>query len=198
MSFTILGAGLAGLSCSYHLGHENCILFEKNSHVGGHIYSHNIEGAIWDEGPHISFTKNSYVQKILEKSVNGEYFECEAHIGNWYKGSWIPHPAQTNLYALPKRLADKCLDYLIYSRSITSASPRDYEEWLIHAFGKTFYENFPAQYTLKYWTREASTLGIDWIGERVHYPTIESVKLGHASKPPVSGNYISMFRYPVE
>jgi protoporphyrinogen oxidase len=198
MKFTILGAGLAGLSCSYHLGHEKCIVFEKNRHVGGHIYSHLIGGSVWDEGPHISFTKNSYVRRLLEDSVNSDYLEYEAQIGNWHEGSWIPHPAQTNLYALPKELADRCLEDLISARREANTPPRDYEEWLTQAFGKTFSETFPAQYTLKYWTLEASSLGVDWIGERVHYPTIESVKLGHASKPPTSSNYISMVRYPRE
>jgi len=54
---TILGAGLAGLSCSYHIGHQNCLIFEQKSHVGGHIYSHPIGGFTWDEGPHVSFTE---------------------------------------------------------------------------------------------------------------------------------------------
>lgn len=197
MKFTILGAGLAGLSCSYHLGHENCIVFEKNRHVGGHIYSHNIAGSTWDEGPHISFTKNSYVRTLLEESVNNEYLEYEAQIGNWHQGSWIPHPVQTNLHALSQELANQCLEDLIYARGEAKTPPQNYKEWLIQAFGYKLYETFPANYTLKYWTRKAAELSIDWIGERVHYPSLESVKLGHAGKPPASGNYISEVRYPI-
>ena len=37
----ILGAGLAGLSTSYHLDH-NCDIYEKQDHSGGHIHSEKI------------------------------------------------------------------------------------------------------------------------------------------------------------
>ena len=42
--YTILGAGLAGQSTSYHIGHEKCNVFEKNGYVGGHIYSEKVNG----------------------------------------------------------------------------------------------------------------------------------------------------------
>ena len=57
----VLGAGLAGLSASYHLGHD-CEVYEKNDYCGGHIYSHHINGFTWDEGPHVSFTKHEHVR----------------------------------------------------------------------------------------------------------------------------------------
>ena len=57
----ILGAGLAGLSASYHLGHENCQIFEQHTFAGGHIHSEHREGFTWDVGPHVSFTKHAYV-----------------------------------------------------------------------------------------------------------------------------------------
>ena len=71
---TILGAGFAGLaclSCSYHLGQENCILFDCDANAGGHSYSHQRDGFVWDEGPHVSFSKHPYVRDLLEESVQG-------------------------------------------------------------------------------------------------------------------------------
>ena len=113
---TILGAGLAGLSCSYHLGHQDCVIFEKNSYFGGHIYSHYRDGFTWDEGPHVSFTKHQYVRDLFQQSVNGQLLEYEAEIGNWYQGSWIPHPAQFNLYAVPKKIREECLNEFLSTR----------------------------------------------------------------------------------
>lgn len=97
---TILGAGLAGLSCSYHLGHENCIVFERNSYSCGHIYSYQQDGFTWDEGPHVSFTKDAYVRDLFDESVKGQQFEYKAEVSNFYRGAWIPHPAQSNLFAI--------------------------------------------------------------------------------------------------
>ena len=197
MTIAILGAGLAGLSCSYHLGHKNCIIFEKNSHDGGHIYSHHVDECVWDEGPHISFTRNEYVRKLFEESTLGEFYEYEATIGNWYNGNWIPHPAQTNLYAVPKDIRKRCLEDFLASREQNqSYSPQNYGQWLQQAFGTTFAETFPAQYTRKYWTCEPEQLGTDWIGERVHYPNVDSVKSGYHGPPQKAVNYISRVRYP--
>lgn len=92
----ILGAGLAGISCSYHLKHH-CLVVEKNSYAGGHIYSHKINDFTWDEGPHVSFTKHQYVKDLFSLSVEGEFLEYPVFPTNYYKGHWIAHPAQSNL-----------------------------------------------------------------------------------------------------
>ena len=61
----ILGSGISGLSSSYHLGHENCLILEKKKYPYGHVFSDNKNGIIWDEGPHVSFTKNEYVKNLF-------------------------------------------------------------------------------------------------------------------------------------
>ena len=196
---TIIGAGISGLSCSYHLGHKNCTIFERNKFLGGHIYSHKKDGSTWDEGPHISFTKNSYVQNLFEQSVNGEFLECEANVSNYYKGNWIPHPAQTNLWAVPEPLRKKCLkDFLEINanRHKYKKNPENYSEWIDRAFGKTFAKNFTSIYTSKYWTCDPKELSTDWIGDRVLYPDIDSVLKGSTAKQEKSSHYITKFRYP--
>ena len=78
----ILGAGIAGLSCSYHIGHDRCRLFEKDNTTRGHAGGYEKSGVDWDYGPHVSFTKNSYVQELFEKSVDGAFLEYDANIAN--------------------------------------------------------------------------------------------------------------------
>ncbi|MBL8516651.1 MAG: NAD(P)-binding protein [Betaproteobacteria bacterium] len=50
MRTVILGAGVAGLSCSYHIGHERCLILEARPHWGGHAANieRNVERARWD------------------------------------------------------------------------------------------------------------------------------------------------------
>lgn len=196
MKVTILGAGLAGLSCSYHLGHSNCIIFEKNRYPGGHIASHLVDGCIWDEGPHISFTKDNYVRDLFARSAEDNYLEYEAMAGNWFYGTWIPHPAQSNLHAVPQPLAKICLDDFLAARNQTNTELTNYQEWLYFAFGKTFAERFPAPYTRKYWTCEPENLATDWIGQRVYFPDPETVKAGYNGPALKTTNYISTIRYP--
>ncbi|MDB3957866.1 NAD(P)-binding protein [Opitutales bacterium] len=200
MNTTIIGAGLAGLSCSYHLGHDKCLIFEKNTYTGGHIFSHFHNGYVWDEGPHVSFTENEYVQKLFYDSVNGELNEFECNVSNWYQDSWIPHPAQSNLYAIPEPLRSKCLKDFLKSRNqpITNNDILNYGDWLKNAFGKTFADTFPATYTEKYWTSNPSNLTTDWIGKRVFNPDIETVKKGFYKPAEKSTHYIKKVRYPKE
>jgi protoporphyrinogen oxidase len=195
---TILGAGLAGLSCSYHLGHESCILFERNSYAGGHIYSHHRDGFVWDEGPHISFTKHPYVRELFEQSVNGELLEYECKVSNWYRGNWIPHPAQSNLYAVPEPERTACLDDFLNTRKTTAEDkvPSSYAEWLQEAFGSAFARTFPAVYTRKYWTCDPRDLATDWVGQRVFYPDVDTVLQGYRGPADKPTHYITKVRYP--
>ena len=197
---TILGAGIAGLSCSYHIGHESCRLFEQNSYLGGHIATHQRDGCFWDEGPHVSFTKNEAVREILAQSVSGGVLEYPTSVANWYQGHWIPHPAQSNLYAVPKPLASLCLDDFLASRPKAEkhslATPLHYGEWLERAFGSSFAHTFSAAYTRKYWTCAPEELAVDWVGERVYCPDVATVKEGYVAPAKRNTHYITSVRYP--
>jgi protoporphyrinogen oxidase len=195
----ILGAGLAGISCSYHLNHD-CLVVEKNSYAGGHIYSHQINGFTWDEGPHVSFTKHKYVKDLFEQSVNGEYLEYPVHPTNYYKGNWIPHPAQSNLYAIPEPIRSECLTDFLSTRGVAENSGvvNNYEDWIKSAFGQKFSEEFVRSYTLKYWTVEPKELTTKWVGGRVLYPDVDAVKRGFYGPQSESTHYITTVRYPKE
>jgi protoporphyrinogen oxidase len=196
---TILGAGLAGLSCSYHLGHEECIIFEKNTYAGGHIYSNRRDGFVWDEGIHISFTKDDYVRNLFAKSVQDEFIEFDVNVANYFKGDWIPHPAQSNLFAVSEPHRTECLNDFLRVRNDDQKedrTPKNYDEWLNFAFGSAFSKSFPTAYTRKYWTCEPEQLAIDWLGKRVFFPDIETVINGYKKAPQHSTHYITNVRYP--
>jgi protoporphyrinogen oxidase len=196
--FTILGAGLSGSATSYHLGHENCIVFEAKEHCGGHIHSKQINGFTWDEGPHVSFTQHQYVKDLFAKSVKQDFLEYPVFPTNYYKGNWIPHPAQSNLWAIPEPLRTACLqDFLATRKDVGEMLvPNNYEDWLITAFGKTFTKNFPEAYTKKYWTVPSNALTTDWVGGRVFYPNVDIVKQGFDGPQEISTHYITSIRYP--
>lgn len=194
----ILGAGLAGLSCSYHIGHENCIIFERNVYAGGHISSHHQNGFVWDEGPHVSFTKHHYVRELFEQSVKGAFLDYPVEVSNYFQGAWIPHPAQSNLYAVPEPYRSNCLSDFLKSRNASDKDnvPANYAEWLFQAFGESFARTFPTAYTRKYWTCDPRELTTDWVGQRVFLPDVDTVVNGYHAQPTASTHYISTVRYP--
>ncbi|MEE2785406.1 MAG: FAD-dependent oxidoreductase [Pseudomonadota bacterium] len=193
----ILGAGLTGISTSFHLGHDRCRIIEKNSYPGGHIFTEVVNGVTWDEGPHISFTKHEYVKKLFEDNVSGKFLEYPVTTTNYYQGHWIPHPAQSNLFAVPEPLRGQCLDSFLNSRKTTeNVTVDNYKEWLYLAFGRRFAETFPSAYTRKYWTAEPEALDTDWVGERVYFPSTDDVVNGSKGPLPKETHYIQSIRYP--
>lgn len=195
---TILGAGLAGLSCSYHLGHKNCVVFETDPSPGGHIQSHERNGCIWDQGPHVSFTKNNYVKRLFEAFSGGDFLSYKSIVGNYYYGAWIPHPAQSNLFAVPEPLRSKCVESFKARNECSSDSSevKNYNDWLVTAFGEVFSNEFPALYTKKYWTVEPDRLTTDWVGGRVFRPDLKAVIEGSRAPSDQENHYIQEVRYP--
>jgi protoporphyrinogen oxidase len=198
MTILILGGGLAGISCSYHLGHDNCMIIERNSYLGGHAATHRRDSAFWDEGPHVSFTKHSEVRELLNWSAGGDVLDYPTNVGNYFAGHWIPHPAQSHLHAVPEPLAERCYSDFIANQNNRDQDqePENYQQWLDKAFGTTFSRTFPHAYTRKYWTCDPSDLSTDWVGNRVFKPDLDTIAAGYVGKPIGQTHYISSVRYP--
>jgi protoporphyrinogen oxidase len=172
-----LGAGIAGLAVSHHLHHKDTVIFEKQPYYGGHIHTEVVDGFVWDDGPHVSFTSNKYVQCFLADMVEDAYEIVATKASNYFRGNWIAHPAQVNLYQVPEPLRTACLDSFLASRDV-EGTPKNYREWIHMAFGEVFAETFPAAYTRKYWTVDPVDLATEWVGNRVMKPAVEEVLAG--------------------
>lgn len=193
---TILGAGISGLSTAFHAGHARCEIYEAKHHYGGHMVSTTRDGFTWDDGPHVSFTENEHVRTLFADSVEGAFEEAEPIVTNYYRGHWIDHPAQSNLHQVPEPLRTQCLESFLEIRSRELRKPQNYQDWIEQAFGPVFANTFPAAYTRKYWTTEPANLGTDWIGSRVHYPSVEDVTGGYKGPLGRSTYWVKKFRYP--
>lgn len=191
----IIGAGVSGLSASYHIGHENCVILEKEQKPFGHCASRERFGYDWDEGPHVSFTSSDYVRELIQMSVESEFTEFDARIGNYHYGCWVDHPAQLNLYQLSETIREACLSSFARSSGDVHDS-RNYREWSENALGKEFAEQFTHRYTRKYWCVEPEMLSTGWLGPRVYRPSMQELEEGGRGKISVAKNYISTVRYP--
>jgi protoporphyrinogen oxidase len=173
----VLGAGISGLAVSHHLGHKDTVIFEKQPYYGGHVHSEDVGGFVWDDGPHISFTSNKYVQDFLANMVDGAYEVVPSKASNYFRGHWIAHPAQVNLYQVPEPLRTACLDSFLASRDV-DRTPKNYRDWIHMSFGEVFAETFPAAYTRKYWTVDPVDLATEWVGNRIMKPSVDDVLAG--------------------
>ena len=146
----------------------------------------------------MSFTSDEYVKDLFAKSVGGEYDEYGVSTGNYYRGHWIDHPAQANLYQVPEPLRWRCLQDFLEAGAlpVSSIATGNYGDWLTSVFGKTFAETFPKPYTRKYWTTEAENLTTDWMGNRIFRPSKEDIVAGSRGPLPHPTHYITTVRYP--
>jgi protoporphyrinogen oxidase len=200
----ILGSGMAGFGAAHRLHQEGLsfALYDKNAYSGGHTASFKHDtGFIFDEGPHVSFTKNERVQKLFAESVDQKYEILHARPNNYWKGHWIKHPAICNLHGLPSDLVVNCLRDFISAQQAqkngaTNKPIETYADWLIASYGKTFAETFPMEYTLKYHTTTADNMSTAWVGPRLYQAKLEEVLIGAVSDDSPDVHYIDYVRYP--
>ncbi len=196
---TILGSGMAGFGAAHRLHIEGVtsLMYEKKPYFGGHTASYKTDnGFIFDDGPHISFTKIERIQKLFAESVNQEYEIIQAKVNNYWKGHWIKHPAQCNLHGLPEDLIVNVLSDFTQAQYIDHEEIKNYQDWLVASYGKTFAETFPMEYGLKYHTTTADNMSTDWLGPRLYRPDLKEVLLGALSSSTPDVHYVNHFRYP--
>jgi len=195
----ILGAGMAGFGAANMLDTQGVkpILYEKLPYHGGHATSFISNGFVFDDGPHISFTKNERIQKLFAESVNDEYEIIQARTENYWNGYWIKHPAQCNLYGLPEDLVTDILCDFIHAQNNNYGEIQNYRDWLYTSFGKTFAETFPMKYGLKFHTTAANNMSTDWVAPRLYRPDLKEVLHGALSPNTADVHYVTHFRYPL-
>ncbi len=199
----ILGAGMAGMGAAHKLREVgiNPPVFEKNDHPGGHTATFERDGFLFDDGPHISFTKDERIQALLAGNVNGRYETPQTRVNNHWRGHWIKHPAQCNLHGLPTDLVvDILRDFIEAQHRQTAGPPKieHYEDWLIASYGRTFAQTFPMEYGEKYHTCAARDMTTDWLGPRLYRPDLEEVLRGVLSPTTPDVHYVTHFRYPTD
>ena len=198
-SIAILGAGLAGLGAANRLKDEGVpsVVYEKRQHVGGQSASYTYPGGwTFDDGPHISFTKNERMRSLFASNVDGNYLTIHANVNNLWKSHWIKHPAQANLYGLPTQLLINILEEMIRAQFSDYGEIRNYKDWLLASFGKTFSETFPMEYGWKFHTTTADNMTTDWVGPRLYKANLGEMLRGALEPDAGDVHYISDFRYP--
>jgi protoporphyrinogen oxidase len=197
-NITVLGTGMAGFGAAYRLHSEGItpVMYDKNDYHGGHTASFRNRGFLFDIGPHISYTKDARIQKLLADSVDQQFETLQIYLNNYWRGHWPQHPAQLHLHGLPDDVIIKVLTDFVDERHAPERQVKNYADWLLTSFGRSFSELFPMQYTRKYHTTTADNLTTDWLGPRIYRPTLEELLRGVLSPSAPQVHYITHFRYP--
>jgi protoporphyrinogen oxidase len=195
MSVIILGAGISGIAAAYELSQNKIesVLIEKNGNWGGLLDNFTLDGFRFDKFIHLSFATDKYVNDIFYQT---ELIKHKPLSFNFYKGYWLKHPVQNNLFPLNKEEKEKIIYDFKNRKDIETDQITNYEEWLRAQYGDYFSENFPMIYTEKYWTIESNKLETKWVGERMYKPTLEEVEIGSKTDYTPNTYYAKEMRYP--
>ena len=193
----ILGAGIAGLGASYALSQrgKDSVVLEKDNAYGGLCSCFEIDGFRFDRFIHLSFSTIEQVNDIFSK-VEGGIYRHIPNPSNIYKGKWIKHPAQNNLYVLDEDEKNAIIEDFKRRPDASTAKVNNYEDWLRLQFGNYFAEHFPMVYTRKYWMKEASELRTEWAGKRIYQPSLDEVIAGSKAEDERITYYAKEMRYP--
>jgi protoporphyrinogen oxidase len=200
-NIVILGSGMGGFGAAYRL-HAlgiTSVMYDKNGYYGGHTASfRDPSGFLFDLGPHISFTKDPRIQELFADSVDQQYETVQINLNNYWRGYWPQHPVQLHMYGLPEDVIVKVITDFLEERQGPERQVRNYADWLLSSFGRTFAELFPMQYTRKYHLTTADNMSTDWLGPRIYRPSLEEILRGALSPSAPHVHYITHFRYPTE
>ena len=191
----ILGAGLSGIGCAREI--PGSVIFEAKAHPGGHVWSHEQHGVSYDEGAHISHTKDVAWQERIAASAGRVVAIPQSKVANYWHGHWTTYPVQNHLRELPPDLRIRALSDLVSAQiAHQGKTAANYAEWIHFQYGPFLAEKFYREYTDKYWRTPMEEMDTDWLSGRLLPSQIERIIHGSIAPLEEKQSVFSSFRYP--
>ena len=161
--YLIVGSGLYGSICAYELSKigYKVLVIDKREHIGGNIYTENIEGInVHKYGAHIFHTSNKMVWDYIN-----QFAEFNNYINSpvaRYKNEIYNLPFNMNTFSkiwndvftpaeAMRKIDEEKKKYYV-------EEPKNLEEQAINLVGPTIYEKLVKGYTAKQWGRKCNEL----------------------------------------
>lgn len=161
--FLFVGAGLFSATLAHEAlkRRQKCLVLEKRSHLGGNIYTEDIDGiSVHKYGAHIFHTDSREVWNFVNQFAEfNRYTNCP--VAN-YKGTLYNLPFNMNTFAkiwsdvitpsdAKKRIEEQASE-------MSGHAPQNLEEQAISLVGRDIYERLIKGYTEKQWGRSCKEL----------------------------------------
>ena len=160
--YLIVGAGLYGATFAYEANKagKKCLVVDKREHIGGNIYTENIDGInVHKYGAHIFHTNSKKVWDYINQFAEfNRYTNSPVAI---YKNELYNMPFNMNTFnklwgvITPKEAKERIE---AEKKQAGNIEPKNLEEQAICLVGKTIYEKLVKGYTEKQWGKRATEL----------------------------------------
>ena len=160
--YLIVGSGLFGSIFAYEANKrgKKCLVIDKRSHIGGNIYTENIEGInVHKYGAHIFHTSNKEVWEYINQFAEFNRY-TNSPVAK-YKDELYNMLFNMNTFnklwgvVTPKEAQEKIEQE---KKEAGIVEPKNLEEQAISLVGKTIYEKLVKGYTEKQWGQRATEL----------------------------------------
>lgn len=173
----IIGAGISGLSTAHFLKDRyDVTIFEKESTPGGLIRCRRVDGNLFHMcGGHIF---NSKRQDVLDWfwtmfRREDEFTKADRNsVVFMSNGKIIPYPVENHIYLFNEDVQKKIINDFIKMVKNENYEPTNFEEFLKHRFGETFYKLYFKPYNEKVWRRDLSLVSLSWLEGKLPMPTV--------------------------
>ena len=156
--YLVVGAGLFGAVFAHEmaLAGKRCLVIDKRSHIGGNVYTENVDGIqVHRYGAHIFHTSDKevwdYVNKLTEFN---NYINSPVAV---YKDELYNLPFNMNTFSQlwgirrPQEVKEKIASQIA---DLHIAEPKNLEEQALSLVGPDVYEKLIRGYTEKQWGRD--------------------------------------------
>ena len=160
--FLVVGAGLFGSVFAHEATKKGkkCLVIDKRSHVGGNIYTKEVEGInVHVYGAHIFHTSDKQVWDYVNQFAEfNNYVNSPVAL---YHGEVYNLPFNMNTFTkmwgvvTPEQAKDKIAEQV---KRANISSPQNLEEQAISMVGEDIYKKLIKEYTEKQWGRDCKDL----------------------------------------
>lgn len=188
----IIGAGITGLSYAAFCGHQDYLILERESEIGGYCKTIYRNGYVWDYSGHFFHFQDEAIKKFVMASINKDDLRSivkSTYIK--YKDKMIDYPFQKNIHQLSKEELIDCLyDIFTTKKQIY----HNFKEMLYVKFGKSIAEKFLIPYNSKLYACDLNSLDKDAMGR--FFPYVEKEDIIKNFKHEENFSYNTTFVYP--
>lgn len=159
--YLVVGSGLYGSVFTYEAikKGKKVLVIEKRDHLGGNIYTENIEGInVHKYGAHIFHTSNKEVWDYVNQFAEFNNYVNQP-VAN-YKGEIYNLPFNMNTFSKMWNIAtpEQAKEIIEKQRGEITSEPQNLEEQAISLVGRDIYEKLIKGYTEKQWERDCKDI----------------------------------------
>lgn len=218
----IVGGGLAGLSCAWHLGDAAHVVLEREKEAGGLTRSVSDRGFLFDYTGHLLHLRDDYAKQLCDDLLGEDQEHLERSAWIQFKDRIVPYPFQVNTCGLPDEVRIECVKAFAESllpenraepgALVPPASPlplsflnintptggyaATFADWTKKTFGEGFARHFFLPYNTKNFAADLQTITAEWVSWAVPKPGLEDVLRGALGGSEKEFGYNPRFRYP--